>query len=435
MHDYETWGSLPFPELVLRDPEQRYRFFDTLKMPWLLTIGMTDKAGKRLFTPHHPAFRYVTLHELAHVKWSPDAFPELDFDPRVYQAVEDARINLGLAALGHALDIDADGRATVRRLVEDDLERGDVGAVVLRAVAGLGIAGDDDIEGWLAERGDACLPLVREVLGVVRKSLRKGALRRGSPVASPKRAIRLARELARELARRNALPQGDPRTMGIGCVFGGCVHADEEEALAVDALLDGDLDADPTLVPSGALTVTEAPLPLRARNPKSSDGRRWQRATEGSVLRYPHRLAMDQAVFRRPVRRHGGTVLIDASGSMRFRTGDLARLVDRAPGATLVAVYAGDGAAGELRVVARGGRRAADEDLRLGLGGNVVDVPSLEWLAKQPGPRIHVSDGRATGQHDRGTAGLRRHCDAIRRRAQIRRVTNLDQAGHWLAAR
>ena len=63
-------ASMPFPELVTGDTENSYRLYDTLRMPWLPTNGMTDKRGRRLYTPFHPAYRYVSLHELAHVKWS-----------------------------------------------------------------------------------------------------------------------------------------------------------------------------------------------------------------------------------------------------------------------------------------------------------------------------------------------------------------------------
>jgi hypothetical protein len=122
------------------------------------------------------------------------------------------------------------------------------------------------------------------------------------------------------------------------------------------------------------------------------------------VLRYPHRAAIDGAVFRRAVRRSGGTVLVDASGSMRLRRHELSRIVDAA-GAILVGIYAGDGTAGELRIVARNGRRAADEALDPPGSGNIVDLPCLEWLAEQRPPRIWVSDGRVTGIGDHGCAG------------------------------
>jgi hypothetical protein len=82
----------------------------------------------------------------------------------------------------------------------------------------------------------------------------------------------------------------------------------------------------------------------------------------------------------------------------------------------------------DLRIVADGGRRAAAEHLTRFASDNVVDLPALEWLAKQPLPRFWISDGIVTGAGDRGSEVLKRRCVAVCQRARIRRVEKIDQA-------
>lgn len=66
-------------------------------------------------------------------------------------------------------------------------------------------------------------------------------------------------------------------------------------------------------------------------------------------------------------------------------------------------------------------------------GGNVVDLPALEWLARQHAPRIWVSDGRVTGVHDTPCPELWRRCKRVVDRARITRVKNAEEAAKRLA--
>ena len=134
--------------------------------------------------------------------------------------------------------------------------------------------------------------------------------------------------------------------------------------------------------------------------------------------------AGDGAVFRSRRPTPGGTVLIDISGSMDLSQEDIEALVARAPGLT-VAVYASDHktSRGFVTVVARGGRVADIASVLQSYGGgNVVDGPALEWLGRQPGPRIWVSDGLVTGRHEIQSPKLVLDALRICRKHNIRRI-------------
>jgi hypothetical protein len=169
------------------------------------------------------------------------------------------------------------------------------------------------------------------------------------------------------------------------------------------------------------------PIPAVARGRTFCD--------HGAVLAAPHRLPVDGRVFLRRRRQRGGTVLIDASGSMCFGPADLQRITAAAPLAT-VAIYAGRGSSGRLTVVASRGRMATPSAINEARGqGNIVDGPALRWLAQQPEPRIWISDGQVTGTHDQPSTDL--VVDAIRicQKAGIRRASKTESLDRLLGTR
>lgn len=130
-------------------------------------------------------------------------------------------------------------------------------------------------------------------------------------------------------------------------------------------------------------------------------------------------------LFLKTIRRNGGTVLIDASGSMRITPDMLLKLVNGAPLATIGFYNAPTDShmTGNLWVYAHKGKRAADFS---GIGGrlrgmtdyeirdtegkpdksfncfgwgNVVDFQALQWLLAMPAPRYILTDGEFTGPY------------------------------------
>lgn len=99
-------------------------------------------------------------------------------------------------------------------------------------------------------------------------------------------------------------------------------------------------------------------------------------------------------LFARQLKRKlGGTVVIDASGSMSPSAVALRKVCEKIPTST-VAYYSGQGnATGTLSVYAAKGRRYSSDlpDNTL-YGGNDVDLPALRWLMKHPKPWTLVSD-------------------------------------------
>jgi hypothetical protein len=170
------------------------------------------------------------------------------------------------------------------------------------------------------------------------------------------------------------------------------------------------------------MRMEEPPLPLRL--PGEMRGRRKKVPEQrGRRLHRIGRLYHDGRVFsHKPPTKGGGAVLIDTSGSMKLSRDDVLRLCAAYPGG-VIGAYSGDshkdGEYGILRVIARKGRRVPDDQISPPGGGNSVDGPALDWLAKQPGPRYWISDAGVYG----GAEGLR-YCEQVCRRANIERVDN-----------
>jgi hypothetical protein len=126
-----------------------------------------------------------------------------------------------------------------------------------------------------------------------------------------------------------------------------------------------------------------------------------------------------KGLFSQRVRQKpGGTVVIDASGSMSATAENLTVLARLIPTAT-IAYYSGypSGGKGVLAVYADKGKRYAgalpDETL---LGGNSVDLAAIRWMMEHPKPWTFVSDRQFCG----GTLGSEVLAHALLERAEAR---------------
>ncbi len=410
----------PYPELVeaVRS-SARWRVRDS-NHELLPSNGVVSLVERWIAVPLDPYGRPVARHELGHVAFSPPRLPRVRFDPRILAAVEDARINLALGQRGVPMRLDADAVARVLGLLEADAARGDVFAMLMRSIASIGSSARPALEDLLArEAGTGRFVAQRGAR--VAQGLETSRRRHGGDVAPFRAGLRLARELARELRRVRLL---DARGL-----------ARSEFGREIDGILiDGHAGPAGSSAPGdrgggrgepGQMHVVRAPLGVSLHRSGGQAGRGAGSRREGSVVRHVHRWSSDRAIFRGTRRGGAATLLVDTSGSMSLTAEDVDRLLLATPRGATVAIYSGRDSVGELRIVASGTRRAAARFLEAFGPGNIVDAPALEWLARRPGPRLWISDGRVTGIGDTGSAALRRRCERICERASIERLESI----------
>lgn len=146
----------------------------------------------------------------------------------------------------------------------------------------------------------------------------------------------------------------------------------------------------------GDMTVHKPPLTVNLQG-RLKNSRQYRPMDYGYNPKYIHRYCIDRKIFKQKQRVLGGTVLIDASGSMSFTGIDILEIMELLPAVT-IAMYNGTGYEGNLRVIARNGMRVSEERLDEWCGiGNVIDGPALRWLAAQTEKRIWVSDMKVFG--------------------------------------
>jgi hypothetical protein len=163
-------------------------------------------------------------------------------------------------------------------------------------------------------------------------------------------------------------------------------------------------------------------------NARGMQSRSLRPTDEGSIFRAPWRVTTDNRVFRRSSVARSASVLVDTSGSMSLSSDDVRAIVKQAP-ASIVAAYSANPGTnnGPLRILAQGGRITTDDRAYVMPGGNIIDVPALKWLSKQPRPRYWVCDGDVTGLGDTRDRRVNADCDRIVRSAGIIRVDNAEE--------
>jgi hypothetical protein len=428
---------LPYPELVEQGPHDGvWEVEDSIGQTWLPSNGATNKVAKKIWVPLEPGGEGVTWHELGHVRFSPEKLPRVRFPLIFLQATEDARINMGLAVIGRPVVLDREQQAHVAHLAARDAKSGDIAATLVRAIASLGTSAAPTMRAEL----EALAPHVSDWavawLDRVELRLSRARGRVGGPVAPFYVAHQIAKELAKDLKRRG-VAKDDFSVDGMVCCSvegeGGHGHIEGRgmSKSAYARLVERRRRAGAAGVAVGRMKIALPPLVVRQPSVLRAGLARRRCAMEGTQIARPDRLALDRAIFHRGARGGGGTILVDTSGSMSLNAKHVEELVRSAGGAAVVAIYSGRGDQGELRIIARGDRRVAREFFEPFGSGNVVDLPALEWLAKQPAPRLWVSDGCVTGVGDEGCEQILEACHEVRRRAKILRVDSPKEAiGH-----
>jgi len=430
---------LPYPELVEKGRRgQPWKIEDSNDHDWLPTNGITDKHARRIFVPLEYGGRGVSLHELAHVYWSPERLPRVRYPLIFLQAVEDARINLGLALIGLPVTLDREQLAHVAHLAAQDAKSGDIAATIIRAVASLGTDAAESLQEEIRALPPRASVLAGKWVERVESRLVKARLRLGASVAPFRVARQIAKDLAKDLDRHGLLRK-DMKVAGVGCCQ---IVVDPDGKGSARALRTSRLSPYEMYkkraraagggggagVAVGRMKIARPPLTVRQPSVLRAGLSRRRCALEGTQIARPDRFALDRAIFYRRGHGGGGTVLVDTSGSMSLTAEQVEQIVRSAGGAAVVAIYSGKGDVGELRIVAKGDSRATNEYFKPFGSGNVVDLPALQWLSKQPEPRLWVSDGCVTGVSDEGCEVILDHCRDLAKRARIERVDDADAA-------
>ena len=387
-----------------------------------------------------PEARFIRLHELAHARWTPRTSATkaakkagVSFD--ALQVCEDARIQLKLhgtgvneSALTGALNRDLLVE-TVAKATEFNQQR----QLALLAVACIGTqnlehlqavsrgAGrDSDVGRLLSSALNAAEAVTREL---DRRLPRK---RERLTFQNTLEAARLLDSILGLAAAREDADELPPPTGHDGTETTDDTTAASEPGHGIK---DGRPSARNTSE-SGDMNIMR--LPCTVVTDALKLGRQRRACDVGSVPRNIHRLMTDGRVFDIKRRAAGGTVLIDASGSMHIDTEQITEMLETAP-AAVVAMYSGSGDKGMLTIIAERGKIATPEAIerqRVTVGaGNIIDEPALAWLAKQAEPRLWVCDGIVTGKQDRAAdAALTNRIRTIAVRGRIRRADTLAAA-------
>ena len=177
----------------------------------------------------------------------------------------------------------------------------------------------------------------------------------------------------------------------------------------------------------GDMIIHEPPLTVNLQA-RLKNGRQYRPQDYGYNPKYINRYCIDKKIFKQRQRVKGGTILIDASGSMSFSGRDILDIMMMLP-AVNIAMYNGSGYTGDLRIIAKNGLRVDDDYLYNHSGrGNVIDGPALRWLAEQPARRIWVSDMKVFGRNDSSIGyNLLKDCIDTCRKAQIINLKDIEE--------
>jgi len=398
----------PVPELVLDD---YIRVDDTGSA----TEGSMDNTSRIMRVPllDNPACRHVRAHEMAHAKYSPKkpTAPK-GVHQMIVQRVEDMRMNLHCRKWGLDEAMDA-------KMIPSGLEGHKMWGKLLstptgRLTAGIATYATGDHKDW-----ERCARPSKEDLELIQKLWDE--LQEDPSWETTQRLSKLVSEYLDEEGGESS-PEGsgdgsetDAPVDLTGDILDEMVDQSLEDEAAMEAMSPFEKGVEELkhvaarMSHRGNADIIEAnivTMPLVKRMaPSKFKSRAKVAADRGMRPQYMNRYCSDKAIFvgRGKKRDKGGTIIIDCSGSMGISGDDIDRAMEEAPLGT-IATYNGRGREGEIRIIAKNGRRAIS-GLRPNEYGNLVDVAALEWAVRQAGPYYWVCDGVVSGADPKGRAG------------------------------
>jgi len=178
----------------------------------------------------------------------------------------------------------------------------------------------------------------------------------------------------------------------------------------------------------GELVIGKLPLTVSM---KGTLGKKRIAAPTGRSPRRLHRYYTDpqRRIFDKTVRGMGGIVVIDASGSMSFTRDQIKKIMENAPGCTVLS-YSDAMTEENAYILADNGMIAAE--LPSQGYGNGVDFPAIEWAVKRKPrsstPVVWVTDGGVCGPNQGYNDMLAMQCIEYCKKHNIFVVPHVNEA-------
>jgi len=427
---------------------------DETPSPWTVMVGAaargeawTNRMERIMRVPdgNDQVARVIRAHEMMHAKVSPMLMDPTPFDvsEATLRAAEEYRVNVLVGEAGFDLEYLTDGseKTSGKRLAES----GDWNNLVtfMAATAGTKSATDliagvrsvnPDMAAALKEVEKAIINKWHEACGrkrgITKYDRQRAAATIGSTIKGvdgyPAGFLTFTIPLARMLEtfmRYEDETDGDPTEPG-----------DTEEFPNAEQIKK-DRTGKEKLLKFRSVVVADLPLTRRING---SFGRKRKAAAVGRNPRRMHRMLTDpqRRIFDQTTRGNGGLVLVDMSGSMKLEREDIMRMLEAAPGCTVIGygILRNEDNDPNLWILAEDGK-VCEEVPDLGLtNGN--DGPAIKFAARKRRkgePFIWVTDGSIHNggyltAHAEASPNLFQECAALIVKHSIHQIRTVDEA-------
>ena len=451
--------AYPYPQIVTNEEWEVYETTDRDPSP------RTDNLNRKMYVPldrecnkcgvNHS--KYIRRHELGHAKWSPKTIGKLRPGVRqdAIEVLEEVRINYLLAKYGLPVDEYIECEDMFNMKFMDIIYNKSIADVILFGIASQAYVRDTYMQ--QTEQANAIEKIIYAVVDNANdiSPLRKAELSfainqikgfankitysRAGQNPSYRKVQKLAKDLSEILDMFTELPEpykeptpqpGDGEESDEESESEETVNGDVndlERRMREKLLEDMSYMSGRGVGYWGKMTIHEPPLTVNLQA-RLKGSRAYRPMDYGYNPKYINRYCIDKKIFKQKQNVKGGTILIDASGSMNFNGNDILEIMKLLP-AVNIAMYNGYSTTGDLRVIAKNGMRVDQDYLdTYSGGGNVVDGPALEWLATMPARRIWVSDMYVFGAGAHSSAfNLLKECYDLCTKHKIINLKNVDE--------
>lgn len=431
--------AYPYPQIVTGDEWHVLEPTDSNPVP------RTDNLNKQMYVPmdrecercgvNHS--RLIRRHELGHAKWSPKTMGKLMRGTRsdAIEALEEVRINYRLGNANLPMDDVIECEDLMKLHIADMMFHASVADVILYILSAATFARN----GEYLKQTNLVLDTLRDCIASPEISvLRQAELQfakntalgfiarmtshKWNQLPSYRKTQKLAEQLSFILNEfidkpkpEDVKPQQGPGNGADGEATEGKAEGDEntlgptvddlEKRMRKELMDDMQYASSRGIGHWGEMTIHTPAMSVNLQG-RLQNGRTYRASDYGYNPKYISRYCIDKKIFKQKQRVQGGTILIDASGSMNFSGADILEIMQLLP-AVNIAMYNGSGNHGDLHIIAKNGMRVDDKYLASHSGrGNVVDGPALNWLASMPERRIWVSDMKVFGSNRGDSAGF-----------------------------